>query len=79
MEMFEVASSSKSQIILMHMKGNPRNMMDNSNYSDLTNEICKYFSEKIEQLSDVFFGTDEHADISKNEIKTINFFDRITN
>ena len=32
----------------MHMKGNPRNMMENSNYSDLTNEICKYFSEKIE-------------------------------
>jgi len=27
----------------------------------------------------VFFGTDEHADINKNEIKTINFFDRITN
>ena len=33
----------------MHMKGNPRNMMENSNYSDLTNEICKYFSEKIEK------------------------------
>ena len=39
----------------------------------------KYFSEKIEQLFAVFFGTDEHADIIKNEIKTINFFDRITN
>ena len=33
----------------MHMKGNPRNMMENSNYSDLTNEMCKYFSEKIEK------------------------------
>ena len=33
----------------MHMKGNPRNMMENSNYSDLTNEVCKYFSEKIEK------------------------------
>ena len=33
----------------MHMKGNPRNMMDNLSYSDLTNEICKYFSEKIEK------------------------------
>ena len=27
----------------------------------------KYFSEKIEQLFAVFFGTDEHADINKNE------------
>ena len=35
-------------------------------------------TEKIEQLFAVFFGTDEHADINKNEIKTINFFDRIT-
>ena len=33
----------------MHMKGNPRNMLENSNYSDLTNEVCKYFSEKIEK------------------------------
>ena len=33
----------------MHMKGNPRNMMENSNYFDVTNEVCKYFSEKIEK------------------------------
>ena len=47
--------------------------------SGLIAESQKYFSEKIEQLFAVFFGTDEHADINKNEIKTINFFDRITN
>ncbi len=33
----------------MHMKGNPRNMMKNLNYFDITHEICKYFSEKIEK------------------------------
>ena len=33
----------------MHMKGNPRNMMNNSNYEDITNEVCKYFSERIEK------------------------------
>jgi len=47
--MFKTVASLKVPYILMHMKGNPRNMMDNSNYSDLTNEICKYFSEKIEK------------------------------
>ena len=47
--MFKTVAKPKVPYILMHMKGNPRNMMDNSNYSDLTNEICKYFSEKIEK------------------------------
>ena len=48
-KMFKTVANLKVPYILMHMKGNPRNMMDNSNYSDLTNEICKYFSEKIEK------------------------------
>ena len=48
-KMFKTVASLKVPYILMHMKGNPRNMMENSNYSDLTNEICKYFSEKIEK------------------------------
>ncbi len=47
-EMFNTAAKLKVPYILMHMKGNPRNMMKNSNYSDITYEICKYFSEKIE-------------------------------
>ena len=47
--MFKTVASLKVPYILMHMKGNPRNMMKNSNYSDLTNEICKYFSEKVEK------------------------------
>ena len=48
-KMFKTIASLKVPYILMHMKGNPRNMMENSNYSDLINEICKYFSEKIEK------------------------------
>ena len=42
-KMFKSVASLKVPYILMHMKGNPRNMMENSNYSDITNEICKYF------------------------------------
>lgn len=48
-EMFNTAAKLKVPYILMHMKGNPRNMMKNSDYSDITFEICKYFSEKIEK------------------------------
>jgi len=49
LEMFKTAANLKAPYILMHMKGNPRNMMKNSNYFDVTHEICKYFSEKIEK------------------------------
>ena len=48
-KMFKTAAKLKVPYILMHMKGNPRNMMKNSNYSDITHEVTKYFSEKIEK------------------------------
>ena len=48
-KMFITAAKLKVPYILMHMKGNPRNMMKNSNYSDITHEVTKYFSEKIEK------------------------------
>tara|TARA_B100001113_G_scaffold217582_1_gene178464 strand:- start:1689 stop:2513 length:825 start_codon:yes stop_codon:yes gene_type:complete len=48
-KMFKTVANLKVPYILMHMKGNPRNMTENSNYYDVTNEICKYFSEKIEE------------------------------
>ena len=47
--MFKTVANLKVPYILMHMKGTPKNMMKNSNYFDVTNEICKYFSEKIEK------------------------------
>ena len=48
-KMFITAAKLKVPYILMHMKGNPRNMMKNSNYSEITYEVSKYFSEKIEK------------------------------
>ena len=33
----------------MHMKGNPQNMMDKTNYDDMLQEMIKYFSKKINQ------------------------------
>jgi dihydropteroate synthase len=48
-QMHKTAANLKAPYILMHMKGNPRNMMNNSNYEDITKEVCKYFSERIEK------------------------------
>ncbi len=35
--------------VAMHMKGNPRNMMDKTHYDDLLQEVLYYFSEIIEK------------------------------
>jgi len=46
-DMFETVSKYQVPYILMHMRGNPQNMMNKSNYEDVTKDVCKYFSERI--------------------------------
>jgi dihydropteroate synthase len=36
--------------IAMHMKGNPQNMLSQSNYSDILGEILHYFAEKVDLI-----------------------------
>ena len=48
-EMFKTVAKLKTPYILMHMRGNPSNMMTNTDYHDVTKEICKYFSKMIEK------------------------------
>ena len=43
-KMFKTAAKLKVPYILMHMKGNPRNMMKNSNYSEITYEVCLLYT-----------------------------------
>ena len=46
-KMFKTVSKYKVPYILMHMRGNPSNMMNKTLYDDVTKDICKYFSERI--------------------------------
>lgn len=39
--------------IMMHMKGNPKTMQQQTNYKDLIKEIVSYFSERIAKAHDV--------------------------
>ena len=48
-KMFETVSKHKVPYILMHMRGNPENMMSKTNYENLTKDICKYFSQRIDK------------------------------
>ena len=45
--MFETVSKHKVPYILMHMRGNPENMMSKTNYENVTKDVCKYFSQRI--------------------------------
>ncbi len=46
-KMFKTVSKYKVPYILMHMRGNPSNMMNNTLYDDVIKDICKYFSDRI--------------------------------
>jgi len=46
-ENINIANKYNSKIILMHMKGNPMNMQDNPNYTNIIDEINIYFDERI--------------------------------
>ena len=46
--MMETIAKHKVPYIVMHMKGTPQNMQQNSHYDNLLTEVMNYFSEKIE-------------------------------
>lgn len=49
-EMIPAVSELKMPYIAMHMRGNPENMQELTNYSDILGEILNYFAEKLEQF-----------------------------
>lgn len=49
-EIWQIASKNNCPYILMHMRGTPQTMQENTTYSNLFKEIAGYFSRKIEQL-----------------------------
>ena len=46
--MMETIAKHKVPYIMMHMKGTPQNMQQNTHYDNLLIEVMNYFSEKIE-------------------------------
>ncbi len=49
-KMFETISQLNVPYIMMHMKGNPQNMQNNTQYKNLISELISYFAKKIEIL-----------------------------
>ncbi|QWX82845.1 dihydropteroate synthase [Cellulophaga sp. HaHaR_3_176] len=46
-KMFDIVAKHRAPYIVMHMKGTPQNMQENTNYTNLLTDILNYFSEKI--------------------------------
>lgn len=46
-KMMQTISEFKVPYVMMHMKGNPQNMSQQTNYSNMLEEILYYFSEKV--------------------------------
>ena len=52
-KMFETVSELQVPYIMMHMKGKPENMQNNTQYKDLIKEITSYFSGKVMGLKEL--------------------------
>lgn len=48
--MFATVARLQTPYILMHMKGNPQNMMQQAQYQDVFNEVLSYFAERYHEL-----------------------------
>lgn len=87
-KMFETVAKLNVPYIIMHMRGNPANMMSKTDYENIIEEMENYFSEKIELaksfgvndiIIDPGFGfsktTNQNFDILKN-LTFLNKFDK---
>lgn len=84
--MFDYIVESKVPYVMMHSKGNPKTMMDETVYSDLINDILDYFIQKINYLrskgvSDIIldpgFGFAKTIDQNYELLKNINIFKQL--
>lgn len=51
-KMLEIIIKHKIPYVLMHMKGTPKTMQRNPNYTNLINDIIRFLSKKVNQLKE---------------------------
>lgn len=57
--MLDVAVNSKAPIILMHMRGTPKNMQQNCEYKNVVEEVAVYLAKRAQLLRDRGVGADK--------------------
>jgi dihydropteroate synthase len=58
-KMAEVVSSFGCPVVIMHIKGTPRDMQKNPYYEDAVSEICDYFEERLSFALERGIGRDK--------------------
>lgn len=51
--MLELVAKSESEIVLMHMQGNPRNMQSNPIYDNIIDDIVSYLELRVKEAMDI--------------------------
>ncbi len=82
-KMFSTVAELQVPYIIMHMRGTPQNMQDNTVYDDLAKDIIFYFSKKVNELRmlglndiilDVGFGFSKTLDQNYELLHNLNLF-----
>ncbi len=82
-QMFTTIAKLQVPYIIMHMKGNPKNMQNKVDYDHLINDIIYYFSKKINELRalnvndiiiDIGFGFSKTLDQNYELLANLNLF-----
>lgn len=58
-EMLKVVKETQAPIILMHMRGTPKNMQQNCEYDNVTEEVAVYLAKRAELLLECGIGRDK--------------------
>ena len=58
-KMLDVAVHTKAPIILMHMRGTPKNMQQNCQYQDVVQEVAVYLAQRAQLLREQGVGADK--------------------
>lgn len=57
--MAEVAAAAKVPVILMHMRGTPKNMQQNCEYTNVVAEVAAYLKQRAQLLEETGIGADK--------------------
>lgn len=56
-QIIDVTAKHNAAYILMHMRGTPQSMMENTDYNDVTKDVYSYFESKIQVLKNKGIST----------------------
>ncbi len=85
-KMLAIIAQYKVPYIMMHMRGNPENMQQQTSYSDIVSDLLLYFSERVAKarslgvhdlIIDPGFGFAKTLDQNYEVLKKLNLFQNI--